>query len=303
MRVLVTGATGFFGSRAAAKLSAVGEVFALVRPSSDRARLAALAPGARLVEGDVLDPASLRRAVVEVRPEICVHLAWYAVPGKYLEAPENLAHLRAGTMLVEALAEAGCRRLVTAGTCFEYDTSLGYLAESSATAPRFLYAACKRALGEVTAHAARLAGMSHVHARFFYQYGPHEHPARLVPAVVRALLAGEEAKTTAGEQVRDFLHVDDVAEAVKVLATAEAIGIVNVGSGVPVRVADLVRAAAAACGRTDLLRLGALPYREGDPMFVCADATKLRALGFRPSIDLEAGMADAVRFWRTQSHG
>jgi nucleoside-diphosphate-sugar epimerase len=113
-----------------------------------------------------------------------------------------------------------------------------------------------------------------------------------------ALLRGEEAKVTAGEQIRDFLHIDDVASAIARVATADVTGVVNVGSGVPVRVRDVVAAAARACGREDLVRYGALPSREGDPAFVCADATRLRETGWSPAYDLERGMADTAAWWR-----
>lgn len=302
MRLLLTGATGFFGSRTAAHLHARGhEVHALVRPGSDLRRLRALAPNVPVVEGTMTKD-DLPAVVERVRPEICVHLAWIATPGKYLDSLENLDHLTASLELLKALSAAGCRRVLTAGTCFEYDTTEGLLKESTRTSPRFLYASAKLALGEVFREAARVSGFEHAHLRFFYQYGPWEHAARLVPSVVRALLAGQETKTTLGEQIRDFLHIDDVASAVTCVAESDAVGAVNVGSGVPVRVADVVRAAAEACGRPDLLRLGALAYRSGDPMFVCADASRLRALGWTPRFDLASGMQDTVRYWREEHH-
>jgi nucleoside-diphosphate-sugar epimerase len=302
MHVLVTGATGFLGSRAAGHLLEAGaDVTALVRSGADRARLGALAPRARVVEGDVLAPGSELEALVRrVRPDACVHLAWYAVPGKYLDAPESFEHLEATLRLARALHATGSRRLVTAGTCFEYDTTIGTLSEVARTDPRYLYAACKLAVFSVLREASRLWDRSYCHLRFFHQYGPWENDGRLVPAVVRALLRGEEARVTAGEQVRDYLHVDDVGRAIAHAALAPLEGAVNVGSGVPVRVRDLVEAAARACGRPELVRFGAIPQRDGDPAVVCADASKLRASGWAPRWALDEGLADTVHFWRSR---
>lgn len=299
MRVLITGAAGFFGSRAAMHL--VGhEVIGLDRPGVDHARVDALAPSMVVHEVDLLDAKAVSAIVRELRPDVAIHLAWYAVPGKYLAASDNMDHLAASMTLAQALAGAGCRRLVTAGTCFEYETTAAPLAESSRTAPRFLYSACKLAMSEVLREACRISGMSYAHLRFFYQYGPWEAPGRIVPAVISALLAGREAEVTPGEQVRDFLHIDDVASAIAAVVGSEIDGVINIGSGEPVRVRDVVVAAAEACGRADLVRIGALAYRAGDPMFVCADATKLRSTGWTPAHDLASGMRDTVAWWRTR---
>ncbi len=301
MRILVTGAAGFFGSRALMHLSRDAEVHGVDRPGADRARVEALAPSTKLHDCDLAEPGALESLVAAVRPDLAIHLAWYAVPGKYLNAPENLDHLAASLRLARALAESGCKRLVTAGTCFEYDTTLGLLSESTPCEPRFLYSATKHAMFESLREACRVWSVSYAHARFFYQYGPWEAPGRLVPAVIAPLLRGEPANVTTGDQVRDFLHVDDVARALTHVAHGELTGPVNVGSGVPVRVCDVVRAAAKACGREELVRYGALPSREGDPPFICADVTKLRSTGFTPRFDPDTGLADTVAWYREQA--
>ncbi len=299
MRVLVTGAAGFFGSRISAHFEG-DEVHAIDVPAAPRARLEALAPGAKVHAVDLLDAQAVRRLVDDVRPELAIHLAWYAVPGRYLHAEENLDHVEATIHLARALAGAGCARLVTAGTCFEYHTAQGLLAETSRTLPRSLYAACKLSVAQILGAATERWGISFAHLRFFYQYGPWEAPQRLVPAVIEPLLRGEEARVTSGDQVRDFLHIDDVARAVVLAARSEKQGVINVGSGVPVRVRDVVKAAARACGRPELVRYGALPGRPDDPPFVCADTSVLRGLGFQPRFDLDAGLEDTVAWYRSR---
>ena len=86
-----------------------------------------------------------------------------------------------------------------------------------------------------------LTGMSTVWARLFYLYGPGEDPRRLVASIIRSLLRSESVAISPGEQVRDFLHVDDVAAAIAHIAEGELTGPVNVGSGIPVTVAHLAR--------------------------------------------------------------
>jgi nucleoside-diphosphate-sugar epimerase len=304
-RVLLTGAAGFFGSSAARAFSEEGgfEVHGLDRPGVDRARLDALAPGTKLHEVDLEDPEAVRALVEAVKPDLAVHLAWYVVPGKFWSAPENIDLLEASFGLCRALSEAGCKRIVTAGTCFEYDVAAarGRLREDSATRPTFLYSATKHAMFEVLTHAANGWGVSYAHLRFFYQYGPWEAPARLVPDVMGTLARGEEAQVTTGEQVRDFLHIADVGRAVAVAAASDMEGAINVGSGEEVTVRELVAAAARALGREELVRYGARPSRAGDPAYVVADATRLRSLGWSPRYALAEGMADTANWYRARA--
>ena len=105
--------------------------------------------------------------------------------------------------------------------------------------------------------------------------------------------------TTTGEQVRDFLHVEDVASAIWAVAQSDLVGPVNIGSGLPVTVKEIAEIIATAVGRPDLLKLGVLPYREGDPMYVCADNTLLtQETGWVQSHSITDGIAQTVDWWR-----
>jgi nucleoside-diphosphate-sugar epimerase len=191
---------------------------------------------------------------------------------------------------------------VGVGTCFEYDTSVGTLSETSPTRPQTLYAAAKLALHTVLEQ-MRTDGMGVTWARLFYLYGPMEDARRLVPSVVRALLAGEPAAISPGQQVRDFLHVEDVAAALATLGQQNLDGVFNIGSGEPVTVAEVALTLGRLCGRESLVRIGARPYAPGDPMYVCADNARLRSTGWGPAYNLEAGLADSVRWWRDRAPG
>ena len=140
-------------------------------------------------------------------------------------------------------------------------------------------------------------------ARLVYLYGPMEDARRLVPSVVRALLAGEPAAISPGQQVRDFLHVEDVAAALATLGQQNLDGVFNIGSGEPITVAEVALTLGRLCGRESLVRIGARPYASGDPMYVCADNARLRSTGWRPAYNLEAGLADSVRWWRDRAPG
>lgn len=301
MRVLLTGATGFLGAHVARLLASEGcQVFCLVRPESDLGRLAGVRDHLQFVAGDVLDGPQVTAAVQQAQPELCLHLAWYAEPGVYLHSPRNVEYIGASLHLAARLAEAGCRRLVVAGTVAEYDADYGYLAESTPTRPVTLYAASKVATQTVLARLAEQVGLAVAWTRIFYIYGPGEHPKRFVPDVVTTLLRGEPTRTTLGEQVRDYLHVADVAAALWAVANSDLAGVVNVGSGAPVTNRQIVQQIGAILERPDLVRFGDLPYRAGDPMFVCADVRRLREhTGWQPAYDIDSGLRHTIDWWRT----
>lgn len=300
MRVLVTGAAGFIGCHVVRSLLRRGdEVLALVRPTGSLARLADVAGQVRVVRAELDGRGSVSAVLHELRPEGCVHLAWYAVPGQYLHAAaENLASLEATLDLVRQLPGAGCRRFVGAGTCIELDTDAGYLTASTPPRPRTVYAAAKHAAHVLAEQLCRRSPMGFAWLRVFYQYGPFEDGRRLVPHVIRSLLRGERVELTSGEQVRDYLHVADVAEAFACVLHGAAAGGLNLGGGQPVPVRHLVQVLGDLLGRRELLAFGARPLPADEPPFLCADPGPLKATGWRPRFDLEGGLRDTLDWWR-----
>jgi nucleoside-diphosphate-sugar epimerase len=287
-RVLVTGASGFIGRHALAPLAAAGhEVHAVAR------RAGPPAGAVTWHEADLLAPRATE-VVSAVAPTHLLHLAWYAEHGRFWTAPENVQWVQASLALLHAFAAAGGRRAVVAGTCAEYDwtAGTGTFAEDAPLRPATLYGAAKRGLHEVAAAFADQAGFALAWGRVFFLYGADEAPKRLFASVAGALLAGEPARTTEGTQVRDFLHVDDVGAAFAALMDTGVTGAVNLGSGEGVAVRDAVTEIARAAGRPDLLELGALPPRPGEPPRLVADARRLREeVGFAPRIGLREGIA------------
>jgi nucleoside-diphosphate-sugar epimerase len=296
--IFLTGASGFVGSRLARLLKDRGhDVHCLVRRGDPAERLAS---DVERIEGELGELPAWQSEIDRVKPEVCIHLAWTAEPGKYLAAPENVDFVHASAKLAFHLAERGCRRFVGIGTCFEYDVDAGYLSEQTPLRPRHMYSAAKVSLHLLLEQIAALTGMSVAWARLFYLYGPGEDPRRLVASLIRGLLRGEPVAVSPGAQVRDFLHVDDVAAALANVAEGELTGPVNIGSGVPVTVAELSRTVGRLVGKAELVRLGARPYAPNDPMFVCADPRRLMGTGWSPKWALEAGLEDTIAWWREQ---
>ena len=274
---------------------------AVVRPGGDTRVLAALGDRLTVVTGDLRDTEALTRGLGLLPPDLCLHLAWYAIPGRYLSALENLDAVVASACLLRALSRTSCRRIVVAGTCAEYADAVDCVSEHSAIGPRTLYAVCKRAVSLMAAQVAADRGWTAATARLFQVFGPREPEARLIPSVIRALIAGRPCPLTRGDQVRDFLHVEDVADALWAIATSERGGAVNVASGIPTTVAAAASEIARQVGRPDLLQLDAFPTRPDDAAHICARRGRLHEeLGWTPRFDLASGLAHTIEWWRRQ---
>lgn len=298
MNVLLTGATGFIGSHVArALLESGNEVRAVVRSGSDRRRIEDIQSSLSFAEADLFDEEA-DLATIAKGTDACIHAAWYAEPGKYYHSKKNIDCVTGSLRLLEALAGAGCRRAVFIGTCFEYDFESGYLPEDARLDPDTLYAASKSSTAFLGAQLAKQLDVPFTWARLFYQYGPHEDERRLIPYVIRTLLDGNPAEVTTGRQVRDFMHVADVAAALVHVMESDLDGVVNIGSGEPVTVREIVSTIAGILEKEDLVRFGARPDNPTDPPFICANNERLRSTGWTPSYRLRDGLEETIAWWR-----
>jgi nucleoside-diphosphate-sugar epimerase len=297
-RVLVTGARGFVGRHAIDALAARGhDVVAVTR----RAPEGEQRPGVRWVESDLLQPNSARSLVAVARATHLLHLAWCAEHGAFWTSRENLDWIGASLRLLRAFAEADGRRAVVAGTCAEYAWGLeGRCVEGvTPTVPATLYGAAKHGLGVIAQAYAQQEGVSLAWGRVFFCFGPGEAAGRLVPSVARALLRGQEAAVTRGDQIRDYLAVDELAAAFAALLDSSVEGAVNLASGEPIALHDLVAMVGEAAGRPDLIRYGALAARPGEPAEIVASVDRLQnEVGWRADEPLSDSVARTVRWWR-----
>lgn len=274
-RVLVTGSTGFIGRHVIAVLQRDGSVAVPAPRFPFRAEnlIRAMGPGV----------------------DCCIHLAWYADPADYqTNATANLRSFEASMELVDALAAVGCPRIVVSGTCAEYAPSARPISESQPLEPLTVYAAEKAALHSMLLTDIVASRLQVAWARLFNVTGPGEHRERLVPAVVRELGAGRRVPLTAGDQIRDFLDVADVAEALCILAHSSETGAWNVCSGEGIAVASLLKLLAERLGRSDLLGFGERQLPPDETPILVGDSQRLVKTGWQRRIGLEALIERAI---------
>jgi nucleoside-diphosphate-sugar epimerase len=246
----------------------------------------------------LLDQHEAHALVTTIAGSHWLHLAWYVEPGKFWNSPENFRWVQATLGIAETFHASGGRRLVAAGTCAEYDWNYGYCREDvTPLVPVAPYGKCKHALHRLLETYGEAYGLQVAWGRIFHLYGPHEARGRLFSSIAESLLRGEEARCTHGDQIRDFLHVEDVAAAFACLASSEATGAINIGSSQPVRIREVAEILAREMGRPELLRLGVMQPQPDDPPFIVADNRRLLALGWKQRYSLLQGIAQTAQWW------
>lgn len=263
---LLTGATGFVGRQVLRALGAKGVQVRLVIRDEKQREIASQEG----VESVVLSP-DLFAENVSWWTNVCrgvdtvVHVAWYAEPGKYLESDKNLDCLIGTLQMAKASVQARVRRFIGVGTCFEYNLTGGPLSVETQLQPLTPYAGAKAAAFIALSQCLPQQGVEFAWCRLFYLHGEGEDARRLVPYLRTKLAAGEPAKLTSGQQIRDFLDVREAGQMIAETALGHQQGPVNICSGIPIAVRQLAEQIADEYGRRDLLEFGARPDNLIDP--------------------------------------
>lgn len=295
--VLVTGASGFIGRHALGALSRRGyAVHALSRTPAPLA-------GDKDVEwhrAHLMDRGEMQRLIASIRPHSLLHLAWTTKHGEFWHSPDNLSWTAASIDLLRCFAEQGGARFVGAGTCAEYDWSDGRCEEGTTRlSPGSLYGASKKAFSDILAAYAGNRGLSCAWGRIFFLFGPGEDANRLVPYLIRNCLRKQPAVCRFGQLRRDFLFVDDVADAFAALLDSEVAGAVNIAAGKTVALRDVAGAIARQCGNTDGIEIREDVPAPGEPPEFSASVDRLHSeLNWLPRYGLEAGLEHTIGWWR-----
>jgi len=305
-KILVTGGAGFVGARVVRQLIEQGrDVALLLRESSNSRRIDDLLDRCTVIRGDLAQIEGSRSALERYSPDAVLHLAWEGVKGADRDSSVQLRNVTSSIDLYELTHALGCNHFVGLGSQAEYGLLSGKISERASTRPTTAYGAAKLSCGLVLERIAAARDQPFAWLRLFSSYGPDDDPSWLIPYMIGRLLAGERPSLTRGEQIWDYLHVDDVASGVVAALDAKVRGIFNLGSGqarplrdIIVNIRDIINPALP-------LGFGEVSYRSDQVMHLEADITGLTTVsGWKPTISLESGLAQTVAWHQKEKiHG
>ena len=294
-RVLVTGASGFIGGHLMKRLAALGAVTHGVSRNAPAGGL----PGAAFHALDLADAAGTARVFAEVRPDFVFHLASHVAGSRTRELvmPTFRDNLISTVNLLMAAAATPCKRFILTGSLEE--------PESASEAPSSPYAAAKASARLYADMFHALYSVPVVKARLFMVYGPAQRDERkLVPYVIRCLLAGESPRLSSGQRPVDWVFVEDVVDGLIAMACA-ARPIegkrLDLGSGSLVTVRAVVERLVALVNAKATPEFGALGERPFEQVRQADAAGTLAETGWSATVSLEEGLSRTVEWYRTHS--
>jgi dTDP-6-deoxy-L-talose 4-dehydrogenase (NAD+) len=279
-KILVTGATGFIGNYVIRELLNFPCEVIASSLHEERARQFNWYPRVKYV------PLDLNRIHVDTdyfryfgRPDVLIHLAWEGLPNykSSFHIEENLPRHLA---FLSNIIQNGLNDVTVTGTCFEYGMKEGLLSEGMQTEPANPYAIAKDSLRKHLEALKVRANFSLKWVRLFYMYGAGQNPKSILAQLEKAIKEKEIVfNMSGGEQLRDYLPVEKVAEyVVRIALQTKVDGVVNCCSGSPISIKQLVLDYIKKKGAAITLNLGYYPYPDYEPMAFWGDNRKLMSL-------------------------
>lgn len=305
-KYLVTGAAGFIGGNITRKLIEEGKnVFPLIGPDSDTWRLKGLdIDPDNFLNVDVTDFVDLREKVLKVKPTHILHLATYGV---YRDQADQLKIFNTNVLgtanLLRVALDLDVAAFINTGSVYEYGNLPGKRSEANLGRPRNMYDLSKIVATQTATNFSHQYGLPVCTLRLFTAYGPYEDTRRLVPSVILNLMHGKDPNILAPQSIRDFIHVQDIADAYFQASLKEDWkgDVVNIGSGQPVTVAQTVNKIINILGLDRLPLTVDLPISPGDSQSWADLAIAKNVLQWQPKKNLDEGLTQTINWFRQHS--
>ena len=304
MRCVVTGASGFLGSSLVRSLVGRGyPTLAVVRPESNLWRLSEVNTDVTFAYAALNNILSIEQTIADFAPDVVFHLAWSGGDSsKYVNSPDQMKNLPGSLELANIAGRAQSKAFVFFGSAAEYGKFSIPVSESDIEEPRNLYGATKLAAMRATNSLCAMWKMRFCGVRPFWVYGPRDSGMRMIPSLIEQLLDHKRPSLTNGDQVWDYLYVDDAMDALVRLAECSNVeGVFNLGSGVPVLLRSVVERIRDIIDPGLELGFGDIPYGPNQIMHLQASIDRLKeATGWEPKVGLEEGLQATIKWHQFQ---
>ena len=305
-KVFLTGASGFIGSYLLKRLIKEGsEVHISVRKSSSLWRIEDVVDNCICHTIDLTDFDGVKSSIKKIKPDLIFHLAAYGVDYRQQNIYQAIGiNINASINLFEAFLENKGSRFIHTGTSLEYGHKNKPISEYDLPNPSGVYGITKSASVQLLSFMSKQAQHGNlVILRPFGIFGELEGSHKFFPQVIDKLSRGLPVQMTGGEQVRDYIYIDDLVDAYLMAAVVplkNGVEIINIGSGKGISLKEIALNIAKQIGASEnLFQFGALPYRSDEMMYSVANIEKAKnILGWKPKTSLEEGIGNMIRWYK-----
>lgn len=295
--IIVHGASGFLGKHFVRKLiSEKNHVYILARRSSAIDEFVK-SSNTTIIRYDhsisEIDPSTIK-----INSPVYFEFAWQGVFGSERNDEKqlsvNVPMIKASITLAHAL---NARHWVGLGSQAEYGNLNKRISESDDCTPTTLYGKAKLECCKLSVSLCAEYGIDHSWLRLFSVYGPDDNHEWLIQYLITEMLNDREINVTKGEQLWDYLYIDDVSEMFFKLKDRHGVGIANLGSGKAIQVKDIILKIKEFTNTKSKINFGAIPYRHDQVMFMEADISKLsNHLDWTPVTTIEEGLKSTISY-------
>ena len=302
-KAIVTGANGFVGSHVCAELCREGiKVYAVIKDKNEKIDNISSLDGLEIVYCDLDGITRLPELIADRDVDVFYHFAWVGSAGE-LRCDERI-QLKNALWTADALktaAEIGCSKFVNAGSIMEKETYTAVFAQDSRPGAAYIYGAGKLAAHTICKPIANKLGIALCWASITNAYGVGELSPRFINTTIRKILAGEPLQFTAATQNYDFLYVDDVARAFRLIGEH---GLANreytIGSGNARPLREFILELQAELAPESEPLFGNVPFTGVNMPLEAFDTTALREdCGFEPSLSFAEGCRRTYEWLRS----
>jgi len=300
-RILVTGGAGFIGSNTVKLLCDLGmDVVVFDNLSFGYKDL--VDKRAKFIEGDLLDKKAINEALIGV--DKVFHFAAISIIKQSIDDPVFCfkTNIEGIVNLLEAMRVNGVQYIVNSSSASVYgNPEVVPVTEDSGKAPIQPYGASKLAVEAILSSYYHTYGINSTSLRYFNAYGPNDEQqpvTRAVPTWIKAILKHQPIPLYwKGNQLRDYVFVEDIAKAHIDVMDMKGFNYFNIGSGNGILIKELLEKIFEKVGyRTEIIDKG---ERQGDPKILVADISKIeKIVGWKPSFDLDEGLDRKIEYYR-----
>jgi UDP-glucose 4-epimerase len=302
--ILITGASGFIGRHLLQNISPDNtEIHTIGRNRATFSRQV------HQHNGDIIDELFIKRCIRETEPDHIFHLAAFKERNESIQALYSSVETNViGTLNLFSAAKdvTSVQSIVTLGTAEEYGNNIPPFNEKLRECPVTPYSFSKLCISQMGELFFHLYNLPVIIIRPTLAYGPSQGTDMFLPSLITSLLENKPFDMTLGEQTRDFVYVADLVEAM-ILASRNTNTrgqIINIGSGVPTKIADLAQTIEKIIGKRGLVNLGGKSYRKNEVMDYYIDPRKAETLlGWKAKTSLNEGLNRTIAYYKGVKEG